>query len=175
MRTSRLLLTIVVLIACSIFLIGMSEKIPKIEEIEVIWDTWSNQDYNLIENKYAKIKFRRNKTWVTYNTTSSKELLKKGTYTVIDGWNGDGFESTYFKVVRTTDDGIQKYKLYRFTELYEYGHFGRVLEIVSSTADCPTEINPNDSTYSILYLAGGGTNIGTFLGVMVLLILALIV
>jgi len=161
MKTSRLILIIVVLLSCSIFLIGPSRgaiKVTPVEMVKTIDDTWANPDYNVIEDKYAKIKLRSNNKWVTYSTTSSQETLKKGTYTIVEGWRGDEYKNiyyddkTYYNVVRTTDDGIKKYELYRFSELYEYSDHGRVLEIVSSTEDFPTEINTEDSTYSILYL-----------------------
>jgi len=162
MRASRLILTIVVLLSCSIFLIGSRAKVEKpVEMAKTINDTWANPDYNVIEDKYAKIKFRSNNTWVTYNTTSSSQALKKGTYTIVEGWRGDEYKNIYYEdstcynVVRTTDDGIKKYELYRFSELNEHDHFYRVLEIVSSTEDFPTEINTDDSTYSILYLWQG--------------------
>ena len=157
MRMRRLILTIVVLLSCSIFLIGGGTSI-EVEMVKTIDDTWANQDYNVIEDKYAKIKLRSNNKWVTYNTTSSSQALKKGTYTIVEGWRGDEYKNTYYedsecyKVIRTTDDGIKKYELYRFSEVDEYSNYGRVLEIVSSTEDFPTEINTEDSTYSILYL-----------------------
>ncbi len=175
MRTSRLILTIVVLLACSIFLIGGTPK--RVEMESTIEDTWANPDYNVIENKYAKIKFRYSNTWVTNNTTSSSEALKKGTYTIVEGWRGDEYKNTYYddstcyKVVRTTDDGIKKYELYRFSNLYGIGRRGRVLEIVSSTEDFPTKINPNDSTYSILYLRQGRRIVSSTFGVIFFLIL----
>jgi len=163
MKTSRLIFTILVLLACSIFLIGPSRTVEKYEEpipvemVKTIEGIWHNRDYNVIENKYAKIKLRDNNTWSTYSKTSYSQPLKRGTYTIVEGWRGDEYKNTYYddktyyNVVRTTDDGIKKYELYRFTELYEYSNFGRVLEIVSSTEDFPTEINTDDSTYSILY------------------------
>lgn len=170
MKTSRLILTILVLFACSISLIGPSRPIAEkpipVEMEKIIGGTWHNRDYNVnvIENKYAKIKLRDNNTWSTYSTTSSAHPLKRGTYTIVEGWRGNEYKNTYYddnicyNVVRTTDDGIKKYELYRFTELYEYSNYGRVLEIVSSTEDFPTEINTDDSTYSILYhRQGGGT------------------
>jgi hypothetical protein len=164
MKTSRLIFTSLVLLACSISLIGPSRTVEKYEEpipvemVKTIGGTWHNRDYNVIENKYAKIKLRDNNTWSTYSTTSSSQAQKKGTYTIVEGWRGDEYKNTYYedsecyKVFRNTDDGIKKYELYRFSELYEYRNFGRVLEIVSSTEDFPTEINTDDSTYSILYL-----------------------
>lgn len=157
MKMSRLIFTILVLLSCSIFLIG-GISVIEVEMVKTIGGTWHNRDYNVIENKYAKIKLRDNNTWSTYSTTSSSQALKKGTYTIVEGWRGDEYKNTYYedsecyKVFRTTDDGIKKYELYRFSELYEYRNFGRVLEIVSSTEDFPTEINTDDSTYSILYL-----------------------
>ncbi|UCB45052.1 MAG: hypothetical protein JSV25_12660 [Spirochaetota bacterium] len=168
MKTSRFILIIVVLLACSIFLIGSSRKLkeapekpPPVEEVKTIDDTWANPDYNVIEDKYAKIKLRDNNTWSTYSKTSYSQPLKRGTYTIVESWRGNEYKNTYYddktycNVVRTTDDGIKKYELYRFSELYEYSNYGRVLEIVSSTEDFPTEINTEDSTYSILYLRQG--------------------
>jgi hypothetical protein len=163
MKTSRLIFTSLVLLACSISLIGPSRTVEKYEEpipvemVKTIGGTWHNRDYNVIENKYAKIKLRDNNTWSIYSTTSSAHPLKRGTYTIVEGWRGNEYKNTYYddniyyNVVRTTDDRIKKYELYRFTELFEYRNFGRVLEIVSSTDDFPTEINTDDSTYSILY------------------------
>jgi hypothetical protein len=163
MKASKLIFTILVLLVCSIFLIGMQKKpepeepIP-VEMVKTIEGTWGNPDYNVIENKYAKIKLRDNNKWITYSTTSSSNVLKRGTYTIVEGWRGDEYKNTYYddktyyNVVRTTDDRIKKYELYRFSEVDEYSNYGRVLEIVSSTEDFPTEINTEDSTYSILYL-----------------------
>jgi hypothetical protein len=149
----------------------VEEKEPlPVEMVETIVGTWVNPDYNVIENKYAKIKFvlqrHYDKKWFTYNTISYKELLKKGTYTIVEGWRGDEYKNIYYddntcyKIVRTTDDGIKKYELYKFSEVDENSHLGRVLEIVSSTEDFPTEINTEDSTYSILYLVRGEETVG---------------
>ena len=171
MKLSRLIFTILILLVCSIFLIGPSRRLEKeepipVEMVKTIVGTWINPDYNEIENKYAKIKLRYNNTWSTYSKTSSQEPLKKGTYTIVEGWRGDEFKNTYYddktyyNIVRINDDGIKKYELYRFSEVDEYSNYGRVLEIVSSTEDFPTEINTEDSIYSILYLLRGEETVG---------------
>jgi hypothetical protein len=155
MRTSSLISTVGGLLACTIFLLGMTKE--PVESMKVIHKgPWANKDYNEIENKYAKIRFFYNNKWITNKTTTAQAPLKKGSYTIIDGWEGDNKESTYYKVARTTDDRIKRYELYRFSGLYGVGHFGNVLEIVSSKEDYPTVINPNDSTYSILYRTYSG-------------------
>ena len=109
----------------------------------------------MIENKYAKIRFKSDNTWTTYSTTISKEPTKNGTYTIAEAWSGNG--STYYKVIRTSDDEIIQYELFRFSELYGMAqYYGDVLEIVYSTEDFPAEMKQTDSTYSILYAKQSG-------------------
>jgi hypothetical protein len=150
MKTGRLILTIVALLACSILLIA--PKPMPIEAVEEISDTWANAEYDTIDNKYAKITFKANKTWYTYEMKNSQEPTESGTYTIAEGWEVK--ECIYYKVIRVTEDELFQYELYRFSNFYRY-NYGTVLEIVSSAVDFPTEINPNDSTYSILYLQRG--------------------
>ena len=103
MRTSRLILTIGILLVCCVFLTGFEMDYSA---AEIIQGTWANTDYDRIESKYAKIKLTNDNTWVTYSTTSSEDPMNIGRYRVEDVWDGVG--GVYYKVVRTADDELIK-------------------------------------------------------------------
>ena len=106
--------------------------------------------------------------WQEYYLAASVEDALQA----LEGWRGKAIDesSVYYKVIRTSDDGMIKYELYRFTEVYQYDYKGKVLEIVSSTEDFPAEMDPNSSTYSILYIRDIGPIGEVFVYIILLLV-----
>jgi len=170
MKNNGFKLSIAGLLVCSIFLMGTTIDYS---EIDSIYGTWKNQDYEGMENKFAKIEFGDGNTWYTYSTVDSKVPAEKGTYTLV--FDCKSSQAIYYKVIRKSQDGSIIYELYRFSRLIGYGTEGKVLEIQSSINGFPPKINPNSSTYSFFYRSYSGLRLLQVFGFIGLLAIGVLI
>ena len=113
--------------------------------IEPLYGTWVNPDYNKVPEFPAKITLRPDGSFTKYGNTDITEGME-GTFTIIDSWmDSDG--NKYYKVEW----------LGGFIGKTEYHHLWRLNETDTvwesnwSTAEYPTEIDPEQSRYRVHY------------------------
>jgi hypothetical protein len=110
---------------------------------EELFCTWINTDYDEI-SKYSKIVFKPDGTAEYYNA-STYEDFDKAEFVIKSKWldsNGDIFY--------TVDEEIPLYMI-RYYSLYKLSNSAKSLQLIFNTRDYPTEIDPEDTRYSIYY------------------------
>jgi hypothetical protein len=142
---SKTLFTILILITIALIITescATGKKAAK-APIESVYGVWANPDYNTVP-RTAKFKVRPDGIIeLASHTELEYQQHEETTFTIVDSWmDSDG--NKYYKV-ETVRGMRDLYELWRINET------DSVLEIVWSSVEYPSEIDPNHFNYRILY------------------------
>jgi hypothetical protein len=132
------------------FLIGVSSgcsTLAKSDEkaLQECWGVWTNEIYNEIQNKAAKIVYLPDMTWFAYDYDFAIQPRWRGTISIIDKWK-DTEGNCWYQI--TTNQLKMDTIVY---ELWKISESGMVLESVWNTGFIPKHIDPTFESYTIYY------------------------
>jgi len=138
---SILILSLVVLIITGSYTMGQDVYVMK--EDEELFGTWINTDYDEI-GKYSKIVFKPDGKAEYYDASTYKDY-DNGEFVIANKWTDSKGNIWY-----TMSEEIPLYMI-RYYSLYKLSNSGKTLQFIFNTRDYPTEIDPDDTRYSIYY------------------------
>ena len=138
---SILILVFTVLVVAGSFATGQDVYVVK--EDEELFGIWINTNYDEI-SKYSKIVIKLDGKAEYYNASTYSDF-DKGEFVITNKW----FDSKG-NIWYTMSEEIPLYMI-RYYSLYKISNSGKTLQLIFNTRDYPTEIDPEDTRYSIYY------------------------
>jgi hypothetical protein len=143
---TRMLISILFYTVTVLIIVGScatSKKVYVLKEDEKIFGTWINPDYDA-SWIYAKLVIKSDGVWEEYSLTYSDRPVYQGEYTITKKWtDSEGY--VYYKSIITRIDK-PSYRPYYI--LLKIDKTGKVYEDLWSTAQMPTEFDPDNKIYN---------------------------
>jgi len=123
-------------------------------DVEKCYGTWANPKYDENYMKSAKYVIQSDGTFEEYRSTTDKNPLVAGTFSVKANWI-DAEGNTYFQMsnvdVETPFDDTTKTLEQHYYCLWKLGNTEKTLEVECNTWDYPTELDTGSFYYHIYY------------------------